>query len=326
MADWLFIHSTIPECWNGRIIKYNIRYRSDTYLFGWVSVQPEREYFCHSQLQRDWYPWDLYTIWTKGNTTPYYISSEHLQFDNPPGGGGDMGLYAVETGKDFPSPFCVHRDRAITYDTCSIDYAGQELSYSLSFLDPTYPFHRIKGTAYFEGTSNKAHELWVNGAKKCSFVVQPGKTYNFEALIPRNLYETAHKVNVSIKSPNGSGVYLAGLQVFRLTSDKGDGGPQSFSDVKLESKNQLSIYPNPFSKLTNIYLNTGQSAESYALNIYDISGCLVKSFRPTPDAPCFQHLSWDGCDDKGKKLPSGIYIVESKSATESITEKVILLR
>jgi len=178
----------------------------------------------------------------------------------------------------------------------------------------------------FEGTGNKTNVVWVNGVKKCSFVVQPRKAYNFEALIPRNLYETAHKVNVSIKSPNGSGVYLAGLKVYRMTSDKGSGGPQSFADANVESQNQLSIYPNPFSKLTNIYLNTEQSAESYALNIYDIIGRLVKSFRPVLDASCSTQLSWDGCDDKGKKLPSGIYIIESRSAKGTITKKVILSR
>jgi len=326
MADWLFIHSTIPECWNGRIIKYNIRYRSDAYLFGWVSVQPEKEYFCHSQLQRDWYPWDLYTIWTRGNTTPYYISSEHLQFDNPPGGGGDMGLYAVETGEDSPSPFCVHRDRAITYDTCSVDYSTQELSYKLSFLDPTYPFHKIKGVAYFEGGNNKSHELWVNGAKKCSFVVQPRKAYNFEALIPRNLYETAHKINVSIKSPNGSGVYLAGLKVYRMTSDKGSGGPQSFADANVESQNQLIITPNPFSDETMISLHySGAMNSRTSLKIYDATGCLIKRFDHLSDQRSTQ-IAWDGCDDSGKRLPNGIYFVKLSTGITSITQKAVILR
>ncbi len=308
---------------------YDIRYHSDTYLFGWVSQQPERELFCHSQLQRDWEPWDLYTVWTRGNTTPYYITSAYVPFGGSPPGGGGSPLYSVETGMSAPSAFCVHRDGAITYDTCSVDYSTQELSYSLSFLDPTYPFHQIKGIAYFEGTGNKAYELWVNGAKKFSFVVQPNKAYNFEALIPCALYETAHRISVSVISANGSGVYLAGLKVFRLTSDPGGGGPQSTGDDKVSATRLLVASPNPFNNELKIRLQITDNINRAdpCIRIYDVSGRLVKQFKDlTVQNTNILTLTWDGCDDRGRKLPSGVYIVESRANSESMTEKVILSR
>jgi hypothetical protein len=55
----------------------DIRYHSNSYNWGWVSQASKNEYFCHSQLQRDWSPWDLYTIFTKGDEIPYRIISTH---------------------------------------------------------------------------------------------------------------------------------------------------------------------------------------------------------------------------------------------------------
>ncbi len=317
-------HDFSVWCEIGNASDYDIRYRSDTYGFGWVSQEPEREYYCHSQLQRDWSPWDLYTIFTKGNTTPYQIVCVHQQFGSGPPG-GESPLYIVETGQDSISPFCLHRDGEITYTNYSVDYGTNELTYELSFLDPTFPFHKIKGTAYFEGNSNRTYELWVNGEKKHVFTVRPNKVYDFDVLIPRELYQQTQRINLSIKNPANNGVCLAGLSVYRKIDAK-SGGPQSLSDDRLKSKNGLIVTPNPFSKKTDIRLQIADSGPKTSLKIYDASGRLVKNFLlPTTYSLLPAVLSWDGTDDSGRQLPDGIYFVELKSVSGMITEKVILV-
>ncbi len=302
---------------------YDIRYRSDTYGFGWVSQAPEMESFCHSQLQRDVYPWDLYTIFTKGDAIPYQIVCVHQQFGSGPPG-GESPLYVVETGQDSISPFCLHRDGKIAYNSYAVDYGNSDLTYELAFLDPTFPNHKIKGTAYFEGNSNRIYELWVNGVKKHTFTLRPNQPYDFDVLIPKELYQNTHRIMLSIKNPNNTGVSLAGLSVYRKPEGKSGGGPQSLNIETSEPKIQLIITPNPFKGNTAVKFTSG-SGNPISMNIYDIAGRLVRRFNDLTQQASDQ-IVWDGCDDAGRYLPSGVYFLELKFADKSITEDVILLR
>lgn len=75
----------------------------------------------------------------------------------------------------------------------------------------------------------------------------------------------------------------------------------------------LEIYPNPFSKLTKISFSKAQRAEGIELNIYDVSGRLVKDFScTTPYAHRPTHIIWDGTDTKGEKVNTGIYFLKAK--------------
>ena len=303
----------------------DIRYRSDTYGWGWVSQAQENEYYCHSQLQRDWYPWDLYTIFTKGDEIPYRVVCVHQQF-----GGDDRGaespLYQVETGKEPASAFCVQRDRAIDYGSYSVDYASQELIYDLCFLESLFPFHKIRGTIYFEGGADKTHEILVNGKKEKTIVAKPDQTYDFDILIPRELYQVTPRVTVSIKNPANDGVYLSGLKVFRSLDGRSGGGPQSTGSGTLGSQAYLVLTPNPFREKTHIAYCVGSNAKDTKLQIYDVAGRVVKSFRIGRDALQSAQVSWDGRDDRNRQLPNGIYFIELKSGNQSVTEKVIKMR
>jgi hypothetical protein len=80
----------------------------------------------------------------------------------------------------------------------------------------------------------------------------------------------------------------------------------------------LKIYPNPFHYQTVIGLPAEQIR---SLNIYDISGQLIKSFSyPIPN----NQIIWDGKDNLGKQLPKGIYFVYLKTNGYKQTKKVIL--
>ena len=88
----------------------------------------------------------------------------------------------------------------------------------------------------------------------------------------------------------------------------------------------LKVYPNPFSKLINISFGKVYGAKSIDLKIYDATGRLVKDFsRFTPDASRSTFLSWDGNDDSGHKVSSGIYFVTLETEDFRKTKKVILI-
>ncbi len=239
---------------------------------------------------------------------------------------GESPLYCVATGKEPASAFCVQRDRAIEYGSCAVDYADNEVVYDLCFLDARFPFHKVKGTVYFEGGSAKTHEIWVNSKKQALIVAKPGQATDFEILIPREEYQSAPRVLLSLKNPANDGVYLFELKVFRSLDGRSGGGPESTGRGTLGSQAYLVLTPNPFHEKTHIAYCVGSNAKDTKLQIYDVTGRVVKSFRIGRDALQSAQVSWDGRDDKNQQLPGGIYFVELKSNNEAITKKVIMLK
>ena len=105
-----------------------------------------------------------------------------------------------------------------------------------------------------------------------------------------------------------------------------------------ETRNQiqeakLKVYPNPFSKLTYIKFQAPSSKSQITLCIYDVSGRLVRSFDPEGlrteglfDYPTIKqsgHIIWNGVDNTGQKLPSGVYFIHLENYENSLIEKVI---
>jgi hypothetical protein len=190
-----------------------------------------------------------------------------------------------------------------------------------------FPYHIIKGTAYFEGSGKKTQELWINGQKKFAFVVNAQKPIDFEIPIPLELYKQTHKVNLSIKNPQGTGVYLADLKVYRLTDSKplgGGGGPQSSGEAELQSQNLIILTPNPFKDKLTIELQLSMAVESgLVIKVFDAAGRLVRQL----DRKAHESIiTWQGDDDKGHKLPNGIYFLQIKLNDELITKKALIVR
>jgi hypothetical protein len=81
----------------------------------------------------------------------------------------------------------------------------------------------------------------------------------------------------------------------------------------------LEVYPNPFRSMTNIRYWIADDSD-INIKIYDITGKLVKDFKRTAT------IVWDGTDNLGKKLPSGVYFLEFSAGDYTETKKLILLR
>ncbi len=86
----------------------------------------------------------------------------------------------------------------------------------------------------------------------------------------------------------------------------------------------LTVVPNPARKSAKLHLQIPEALIPAGLDIYDVSGRKVKSFSP---AQIFkrQQIIWDGTDQLGRKLPQGIYFIQVKTRSETITKKMILL-
>jgi hypothetical protein len=85
----------------------------------------------------------------------------------------------------------------------------------------------------------------------------------------------------------------------------------------------LQIHPNPFSEKTEIRYEMA-STEKTSIQIFDAAGRVIKVFSKTqsPESKTY----WFGDDELGRNVPSGIYFCQLKTAGQTISIKVTLLR
>jgi len=102
------------------------------------------------------------------------------------------------------------------------------------------------------------------------------------------------------------------------------------ANPKSEVRNpKLQVSPNPFRNRTIIRYtihDTRYRIQDASLKIYDVSGRMVKSFNL--ESCIMYHESvifWDGTDDSGRKLPTGVYFIRLEGDEIRKTKKVILL-
>ncbi|MBC8367036.1 right-handed parallel beta-helix repeat-containing protein [bacterium] len=100
-------------------------------------------------------------------------------------------------------------------------------------------------------------------------------------------------------------------------------------DVPIELPSSLALlpnYPNPFNPRTDIRFEL-PGAAVVRLSIYDVSGRLVRGFIDGELIDAGRHsVIWDGRDDEGRELSSGIYFTRFEAAGESHIGKLTLLR
>jgi hypothetical protein len=92
-------------------------------------------------------------------------------------------------------------------------------------------------------------------------------------------------------------------------------------------------YPNPFNPVTRIQYQVGsnqQNADNLArrttLKVYNLLGHLVRVLVDEKQTPGSYRVLWDGIDEDGEEVSSGIYFYRFESDEYVETKKMILLR
>ncbi len=88
---------------------------------------------------------------------------------------------------------------------------------------------------------------------------------------------------------------------------------------------KVSVGPNPFNPRTVIALDLPRAGE-VSLSVYDIRGRLVRTLHEGGLAEGRHELIWNGDDDAGRALASGVYFYEVKAVGEERVGKLTLVR
>jgi hypothetical protein len=87
----------------------------------------------------------------------------------------------------------------------------------------------------------------------------------------------------------------------------------------------VDVYPNPFNPLTTIRYQVPAPSWT-SLCLFDLSGRLVRCLRSGSHAAGVFEVSWDGLDESGRRLPSGVYLCRLDCGGIVETNRMTLLK
>lgn len=163
--------------------------------------------------------------------------------------------------------------------------------------------------------------FWTYGYKALEFIERDGTQWN------PYYHTTADTLGAGLNSiPFATEVTKGGIACLAHLA-------QPYGIISIAQENMscnpktasLDCYPNPMNKNGEIKWQL-PSSSPVKLNIYSSTGSLVKTIHNSIEQnlkPGFYQQIWDGKDDKGLSLPSGIYFINLKTKNNQYNKKII---
>jgi hypothetical protein len=101
--------------------------------------------------------------------------------------------------------------------------------------------------------------------------------------------------------------------------------PVSVDNQYVEYIHVVKIFPNPFFEFTSLSFSLSQS--SYVeLSIFNVRGQKIKTLLADSRSRGSYSVYWDGCDENGQMVPSGIYVYRFSTNYMSESGRLILVK
>ena len=98
-----------------------------------------------------------------------------------------------------------------------------------------------------------------------------------------------------------------------------------FSEMAPSETGLLANYPNPFNPATTIRYVLPEQAEVH-ITVYNMLGQQVRALVNQQDSPGEHEVVWDGCDDSGHPVSSGLYLYRMTAGDFTQSRKMLLLK
>jgi hypothetical protein len=109
-----------------------------------------------------------------------------------------------------------------------------------------------------------------------------------------------------------------------LSSDSGATGVADEDVIPFEFALKQNV-PNPFNPVTVIQYQLPQQAD-VRLEIYNVAGKLVRTVVDGPQDAGYKSVTWDGTDQSGRKVASGVYLYRLQAADQVSQKMMVLLK
>jgi hypothetical protein len=155
------------------------------------------------------------------------------------------------------------------------------------------------------------------GALLQVFTEEVGETIRFKLFSPQSNIVYSLIPNLNTAPGESIGDYQAGEYV-SLKSDQ--------SDTPALVTSLLSAYPNPFKDGTSIALNVAKDAPELKVDVYNIRGQKVKTLFQGQLKPGANKLWWNGLDESGNHVASGVYFCRLSNGNSAQSIKLMIVK
>ena len=100
----------------------------------------------------------------------------------------------------------------------------------------------------------------------------------------------------------------------------------SIADKKESSDDGILLFPNPFNSSLSINLSSNGGFTTNSVSIYSITGKKIQYWLINKKNKKNNHILWEGKDERGFEIRSGLYFVLFEGGNKSIIKKVTYLK
>jgi hypothetical protein len=119
--------------------------------------------------------------------------------------------------------------------------------------------------------------------------------------------------------------WVAEINLFAGWDSQATDVPYDYTPTLPDNYELSQNYPNPFNPSTTIEFALPEQS-SVRLAVYNVLGQEVRALsKETLPAGSYK-IQWDGCDDSGKSVASGIYVCRLTTDRTELSRKMTLVR
>ncbi|MBI1805049.1 MAG: T9SS type A sorting domain-containing protein [Ignavibacteriae bacterium] len=136
----------------------------------------------------------------------------------------------------------------------------------------------------------------------------------------------SQSVQLTIKLKNGSTRSFPVADITKITF----GSITNVRDIEnarslIKTFTLFQNYPNPFNPTTTIRYELPGASE-VIVTIFNIVGQLVRHYASNVQPAGSHEVVWDGTDDGGRSVASGLYIYRVAAGTKVVSKKMLFLK
>ena len=291
-----------------------------------------------ANLDDDNYPEIIVTTTTTGNVMVYNHDGT-LLFQKNVGGQIKTGSVVADMDNNGTKEIIVINTAGVinVLTTSGDDYPNTPLSINQS-VECTPTIARFDGENYagiiFGDADGYLHSVRVDGTESPNFPILLGgnvkvsaalsdidRDSDFDIVIPND--ESIFVIDV--KRPAQSYEWYCYMGTWNRSGNIYQATPNNDSTIPQLVTTLYGNYPNPFNPETTIRFELA-NAGFVTMDIFNQKGQLVKTLLNTELPAGFHQITWNGKDQNGSPVSSGIYYYRMRSGKYSSTRKMILMK
>lgn len=140
---------------------------------------------------------------------------------------------------------------------------------------------------------------------------------------PFGMHFVRDAVERTLPGANGLAVFVSEILEYLGENPGNDGDATAAPSLRAA---ELSIQPNPFNPKTEIRFALPKAGMSALVKVFNVRGELVKTLHDGVSTSADLNLEWNGQDQNGARVASGVYLVKAVTEGFSDTKKAVLVK